>query len=91
MLVRHNILFSDIAPQDKCHFEIFLFKLKPANFAVFYIKAISNNIDNHNEGLNSGQGWGRLQLVITLAVMITCHFYLSITIMITIIHHCDYR
>ena len=39
----------------------------------------------------AGQGWGRLQLMITITVMITCHFYLSITIMITIIRHYNYR
>ena len=33
------------------------------------------------------QGWGRLQLMITITVMITCHFYLSITI----IRHYNYR
>ena len=37
------------------------------------------------------QGWGRLQLMITITVMITCHFNLSITIMITIIRHYNYR
>ena len=26
-------------------------KLKPANFAVFYIKAISDKLDSHNNGL----------------------------------------
>ena len=35
----------------------------------------------------SDQGWGRLQLMITITVMITCHFYLSITIMIMITCH----
>ena len=35
---------------DKCHFKIKLKKLKTANFAVFYIKAISNNIDSHDRG-----------------------------------------
>ena len=36
------------------------------------------------------QGWGRLQLMITITIMITCHFYLSITIMIMIISHYNY-
>ena len=35
------------------------------------------------------QGWGRLQLLIT--IMITCHLYLSITIMIMIIRHYNYQ
>ena len=37
------------------------------------------------------QGWRRLQLMITITIMITCHFYLSITIMIMIIRHYNYR
>ena len=40
---------------------------------------------------SGGQGWGRIQLMITITVMITCHFNLSITIMITIIRHYNYR
>ena len=51
---------------------------------IFYLKG------DHNCGqIGIRQGWGRLQLMITITIMITCHFYLSITIMI--IQHYNYR
>ena len=50
------------------------------------------NVSGVDNLLNNKQNrFGRIQLMITITVIITCHFYLSITIMITVIRHYNYR